>query len=111
MIMTRLICLLIVISFLGFGSCKKKSGDADFCGTSWTTKLADKISAMSTAAMTYATNPTVANCNAYKTSVNAYIDALEPYGNCSLYATGTNKAQFDAAIADARDEIAQTTCQ
>lgn len=109
--MTRLICLLIVLSFLGFGSCKKKTADADFCTTSWTTKLADKITAMSNAAMAYGTNPTVANCNAYKTAVNAYIDALEPYGDCSLYATGTNKAQFDAAIAEARQEVAQTTCQ
>lgn len=107
--MTRLICLLIVLSFLGFGSCKKKSADADFCGTSWTTKLADKVTAMSNAATAYLSSPSTTTCTAYKASISAYIDALEPYGDCSLYATGTNKAQFDAAIAELRADL-QDAC-
>lgn len=65
---------------------------------------------MISAALTYSSSPTTANCNAYKASISAYIDALEPWGDCSLYATGTNKAEFDAAIAEARADL-QDACQ
>lgn len=107
--MKKLTLLFVLILFIGIGSCKKKD-DLAYCNTNWAAALTTEMNAMITAALTYSSAPTAANCTAYKTSISKYIDALEPWGDCPLYASGTNKAQFDAAIAEARADL-QTACQ
>jgi hypothetical protein len=107
--MNRVLCLLIVVSFLGIGSCKKKTTDPDRCGTAWATQLSAEVNAMSVAAQAYATDPTLANCNAYKSAYQKYLDALEPFADCTGW-TDQQKNELQAAIDEAQQEI-NSLCQ
>lgn len=107
--MSRLICLLIVVSFLGMGSCKKNAADTDKCGTSWATQLSSQTTAISTAAQTYASNPTTPNCNALKQAYQNYLNALEPFADCTAW-TQQQKTQLQNEITEAEQEIS-TLCQ
>ena len=107
--MKRVLCLLIVVSFLGIGSCKKKATDPDYCGSAWATQISDEVTAMSVAAQAYATEQTPANCNAYKTSVQNYLDALKPFANCDAW-TAQEKSDLQDEIAQAEQDIS-TLCE
>jgi hypothetical protein len=107
--MNRVLCFLIVVSFLGIGSCKKKATDPDRCGTSWATQLSSETNAVLAAAQTYGSDPTPANCNVLKTAYQKYLDALEPFTNCAAW-TAQEKNDLQAAIDEAQQEI-NTLCQ
>ena len=107
--MYRVLSFLIIVSLLGIGSCKKKSADPDICGTTWATQLSAEITALSNAAMAYATDPSTPNCNAYKTAYQNYLDALEPFGDCALWTT-QQKADLQDAIDEAQQQIS-TLCE
>jgi hypothetical protein len=64
---------------------------------------------MINAAQTFATNPTQATCNAYKQAAQAYLDALEPYGNCATL-TGQNRTDWQNALDETQDAIDQMDC-
>jgi hypothetical protein len=102
--MTRLFYFLIILSFLGIGSCKKKATDPDYCSTAWTTTIQDELTAISNAAAAYGNNPTTTTCNALKAAYEDYIDALEPFGNCTLW-SATTMAQWQDMIDEARAEL------
>ena len=106
--MTKVFCFVIILSFLGFGSCKKKATDPDYCNTAWATSLQPEITAFTNALATYTNDPTTANCNAYKAAFQDYIDALEPFGNCTAW-SAQDKADWEEALADAEAEIS-TLC-
>jgi hypothetical protein len=107
--MYKVISLLIVLSLLGIGSCKKKSSDPDRCGTAWANQLSDEINAVSAAAQAYGTDPTPTNCNALKTAYQNYLNALEPFTDCSAW-TAQERADLQAAIDEAQQEV-NTLCQ
>jgi hypothetical protein len=107
--MSRVFCFLVIVSLLGLGSCKKKSADPDYCATSWATQLSTEINALSTAANTYASNPTNENCNAYKVAYQSYLDALEPFVDCTAW-TVDQRNELQAAIDEAQQEIS-TLCE
>jgi hypothetical protein len=107
--MYRVLCFLIVVSFLGIGSCKKKATDPDYCATSWATKLSTEINAVSAAALTYSNDPTTPNCNAFKAAYQKYLDALKPFGNCAAW-TEQQKNDLQDAISEAEQDIS-TLCQ
>jgi hypothetical protein len=102
--MTRLFCFLVIISFLGLDSCKKKSVDPDYCSTNWTTTIQSELNAVSNAAAAYGTNPTTTTCNTLKAAYNNYINALEPFSNCTLW-TASTKTQWQNMIDEARAEL------
>lgn len=108
--MKKVIGFIIIILFLGMGSCKKKNTEPDVCGTNWAVTVSTKATAVYTTAVAYGTNATVANCNAYKTATQAYITALEPFSNCSLWAA-QDKTAFQTAINEAKAELADINCQ
>lgn len=97
--MKKLFSLLIILSFIGLGSCNKKDSDPDYCAGAWATQVEAELNAVIAAAMTYGTDPTLANCNAYKAAIQDYIDALRPFENCNLWS-----AEVKAAFNDALDE-------
>jgi len=107
--MYRVLCFLIIVSFLGLDSCKKKAADPDYCATSWATQLSSETNAVSAAAQTYASNPTTANCNAFKAAYQEYLDALEPFLDCTLW-SAQEKQEVQDAIDEAEQEIS-TLCQ
>jgi hypothetical protein len=107
--MLRLLSLLIIATLVGLSSCKKdENNDPEYCGTAWVNAVQDELTAVTNAAMTYAQNPTTQNCNAYKTAYSGYIDALEPYGKCTLW-SAQQKTEWQNAIDNARDEL-DTLC-
>ena len=105
----RFLLFLIVISFLGMGSCKKKAVDPDYCGTTWATQVTTESNAVSAAAQTYAANPTTQNCNALKTAYQNYLNALEPFVDCASWTTQQTNELQDAI--DAAQQQINTLCQ
>jgi uncharacterized protein (UPF0333 family) len=107
--MNRVLFLLIVVSFLGIGSCKKKATDPDYCGSAWVTQVSAQVTALSVASQAYATDQSPANCNAYKTAYQNYLDALKPFANCATW-TAQEKSDLQDEIAQAEQDIS-TLCQ
>jgi hypothetical protein len=105
----KALSFLILVSFLGTGSCKKKDSDPDACGTNWTTQVQPQLNAVSSAAQVYATTPTTANCNAYKTAYQNYLNALNPFVECASW-TAQQKNELQSAIDGAKQQI-NTLCQ
>jgi hypothetical protein len=105
----RVLSILIVVSFLGIGSCKKKATDPDYCGTTWTTQVTSQSNALTTALQTYAANQTPANCTALKTAYQNYVNALEPFVDCASW-TAQQSTELQNAINDAQQQI-NTLCQ
>ena len=84
-------------------SCKDEDEEPT-CSTAWGTELQDELNAVIAAGNTWAANQSEANCVAYKTKYQAYIDALRPYGNCNAL-TGQARVDFEEALNDAEDSI------
>jgi len=105
----RVLGFLIIVSFLGIGSCKKKAADPDFCATSWATQVSSQLNAVTAAAQVYATNPTTPNCNALKTAYQNYLNALDPFVDCATWST-QQKNELQDAIDEAQQQI-NTLCQ
>ncbi len=91
-------------------SCSK-DGDAGIapCTTAWATDLQGELTAVINAATAFSTDASDANCNAYKSAYQDYINALKPYGNCATL-TGPNRTDWQKALNDAEAEVA-TLCQ
>jgi len=104
--MKQLPYFLILSTFLlaGLVSCNNKKDDVVNCSAAWGTDLQDELTAVSNTGVAYATNPTAANCDAYKAAYQAYIDALEPYGNCAEL-NGQNRTDWEKALQEARDSL------
>ena len=105
----RVLSFLIVVSFLGIGSCSKKATDPDYCGTAWASQVTAESNALSAALQTYAADQTTANCNALKTAYQNYLDALEPFVDCASW-TAQQTNELQAAIDAAQQQI-NTLCQ
>jgi len=103
--MMRLLSLLIITTLVVLSSCKKdEKEDPNYCGTVWAESVQDELTAVTNAAMTYAQDQTTANCNAYKTAYQNYLNALEPFGKCSAW-TAQQKADLQSAIDNAQNEL------
>ncbi len=61
------------------------------------------------AAQAYGTNPTPANCIAYKQAAQAYLNALRPYGNCATL-TGQDRVAWQNALNDAQESVDNIEC-
>jgi hypothetical protein len=105
----RFFSFLIVVSFLGTGSCSKKAADPDNCGTSWASQVTAESNALTNALQTYAASQTPANCTSLKTSYQNYLNALEPFVDCASW-TAQQKNELQAAINEAQQQI-NTLCQ
>jgi hypothetical protein len=100
--------LFLMIVAFGTWTCKKDS-NPDTCSGAWASELATEANAMANAAQTFGMNPTVANCNAYKQAAQAYVDALEPYGNCATL-TGQDRVAWQSAVDNAQASINSLDC-
>ena len=98
---TIIFCLTLM-----FSSCSK-DGDGDIvpCSTAWATDLQPEFTAVMNAASAYAQDDSQANCNAYKSAYQAWINALKPYGNCATL-TGQDRIEWQAAVNEAEAEVA-----
>lgn len=74
---------------------------------SWATEVTNESAALTTAAQAYTDDPTVANCNAYKTAGTNYLDALEDARGCVI---GATQSAFNQAVNEAQAEIDALDC-
>ena len=101
--------LFLMVAVFGFWTCNKDDDKTDTCSGAWASELSNEANAMISAAQTYGANPTPANCNAYKQAAQAYLDALEPYGNCAAL-TGQDRADWQAAFDAAQESVDELDC-
>lgn len=104
----KLFILIGLFLFLGLGSCSKKDKETP-CSNAWATDLQANMTAITNAFQAYAANQTPATCNTLKNAYQAYIDAMEPYGNCATL-TVQEKSAWNTALADAKAGLAAFTC-
>lgn len=104
--------LLFFLAFIiaGLSSCKNNAESDAPCSVAWTTELSVEINAMSAAAQAYAADQSVANCNAYKQAAQAYLNALRPYGDCTMLA-GQQRIAWENSINDAQENVNNMNCQ
>lgn len=76
-------------------------------GLLWTESILDEYSAWSTAAQAYSDNPTDENCQKYKEAAKDYLDSLRGIADC---VPGTNRAEYDAEIEEAKAEVDREDC-
>lgn len=105
MFMKSKITLLLFFIVAMLFSCDDKDDDAPACSVAWGTELQNEVNAISAAANAYIADPSAANCAAYKTAYQNYVNKLEPYGNCTAL-TGQNRIDFQNALQAAKDSIA-----
>ncbi len=102
-----LLSFLAILTVSSLSSCGKDDG-AVACGATWGTDLQKEVNAISTALTNYINDQSTANCTALKSAYQAYINELEPYGKCATL-TSSEKSQFNAALAEAEDDL-ETLC-
>ncbi len=86
---------LLVTGSLAFLSCKKDSNDPQSCN--YTQELQSELDAVNAAASAYAMDPTsMANCNAYKTALQNYLDKAKTFLDCA--ALSGQQAELQSAI-------------
>ena len=74
---------------------------------SWVQEVSSDLEAWSAASNTYAENPTVENCNNYKSAINGYLNALEGIQDC---VPGSSLSDFDGSLDEAKDELSEIDC-
>lgn len=111
--MTRSNTLLItlLITCIGLTSCGGSDDDGgDFNNTdcnNWSEQYLAQANAYSTASNAYATDPTLANCQNYKTAGLNFIEALEGVVDC---VPNANKQGFLDDIDQYKEQINATDC-
>ena len=81
--------------------------DAQDCNSSsFMTAISDEENQVSQAANAYANDPSQANCDAFKSAAQNYFDAVEEFEDCD----GLSQAEFDQALAAARESINLIPC-
>ena len=103
---TKTFLFALVVSCTVIFSCGKDS--AVGCGSNFYADLENEINGLSDAATAYSTDPSVANCEKYKDALGNYFNAFEGLRSC--YGVGVNKAEFDAAIKEAQDDLDDWEC-
>lgn len=100
--------LLVIFICFGLSSCSTKD-DSEPCSLAWGTELQAELNALTAAAQTYSTNPTIANCNAYKNAAQAYVNALSPYGDCAAL-TFQQRTSWQEVLNSAQQSVNEIDC-
>ncbi len=72
------------LMIIGYG-CKKDDDDPVGC-SNWANEVSAEATAFSNAGVAWSTNPTTANCQAYKDAGEAYLNALQDHIECATLA-------------------------
>lgn len=101
----------LIICLLGLSACgggEDDDGGGD-CNYSWAAGVEAELSAITSAATDFSTDPSEANCNKYKSAIQAYITKLRPYGDCTLL-TGVNRTNFQNALSQWETSVGALDC-
>lgn len=101
----------VLLSLTVFISCRDNElvNDPAFCNTAWTVAVESEAEDLSLAAQAYASDPNFENCAAYKVALQAYVNALKPYRDCTTLSS-QQRAELEAAIAEAEAGIDDIEC-
>ena len=108
--MRNLFLLLAIVSFISLNSCKKAAEDLVGCSPLWALQVADEATAMSEASTAYGQDQSVANCLAYKEACQDYIDAIEPFADCSSF-SAAQKEEVQDDIDETQADLDALTCE
>ena len=102
-----LACLMLGLIVIGYG-CKKDDDDPVGC-SNWATEVSAEANAFSSAGIAYYSDPTnTAKCQAYKTSGQAYVNALNAHVDCAT--VSGFQAEVQAAINSIQVEMNTLPC-
>jgi hypothetical protein len=96
-------CSILLFAFTG---CTKNP--VKCFGGSWIQELSSELTDWTAAAQEYSDNPTSANCNSYKSSVNNYLDAIDKIKDCVPTAS---LGDLNGSIDEAKQELNEIDCQ
>ncbi len=68
--------------------------------------LEDEIAALDAAGLVYANDPTTANCNAWKSAANDYLDEIEGFQSCD----GLSQSEFNQIVQGAQAALDAIPC-
>jgi hypothetical protein len=110
--MCKILSLLAIIAILGLSTCNKDkdSGDPAFCSANWADELEGEYDALYAAWAAYVADMSVENCNAYKAAYMDYINALEPFLECSSW-TAAERQELQDAIDESEAAMNELTCE
>jgi len=99
--------LFFLFSLVLISSCGKDAVSPDLCNaTIFNDEVNSKIVVWQEAASEYVNDPSVANCNKYKTTGQAWLDAIRTYEGCATLYTQTWRESVD----EAKAELAALSC-
>ena len=74
---------------------------------SWIQDVSSDLEKWSAAANAYGEDPTVENCNSYKSAINGYLNALDKIKKC---VPGGSLSDFNGSLDEAKEELSQIDC-
>lgn len=96
---------ILVMSALLVSACKKDD-DGVNC-SNYVNAIQEKLDAVLVASEAFSTNPSTANCEAYKAAVAEYLDTAENFIDC---VPTEDRAQYQQDIDELQAEIDQLSC-
>jgi len=103
---TRTFLFALVVSCTFIFSCGKDSVVG--CGNNFYGEIENELTDITTAFTAFSNDQSVANCENYKDALRDYLNALEGLRSC--YGAGTSKAEFDAELKIAQDDLDDWEC-
>lgn len=92
----------------GCGSDDDGMTTPDFCAlNTYSERSLEALNAFSAAAGVYGNDPTTANCEAYRSAGQDYLDVLEEYNGCAVIA---DRQDYREGIAEAQAELDAIVC-
>ncbi|WP_460542222.1 hypothetical protein [Echinicola sediminis] len=101
---------LLTLSFaLVFTNCNSNGDDTPPCSVAWSTELQAESNAVVAAAQNFGQNPNASTCQAYVVAYQAYLNALDPYGDCGAL-TNQQRNDWEQAVAEAEASLEDVDC-
>ena len=96
------------IAFMTLTSCGANDDDSIACGNgTWVQSVQTELNTWLTATQAYGSDPTSANCQNYKSTGQAYLNALDKIKTCVPV---VNLAEFEKALLEAKEALEKTSC-
>jgi len=106
---TRIILLLLTVTLISCSSDDDDDSTTADCGNgAWTLSVQSELNAWIAAGQAFGADPSLANCNSYKSAGLAYIDALDEIREC---VPNVSLADFNEALDEANAEIDAISCE
>ncbi len=100
--------MILAVLFLYTG-CGDSDDKGPVCSTAWSAELETEVNNLTASAQAFGMNPSATTCASYRVAAQAYLDALDPYGDCAAL-SGQNRADWELAVEEAQQSINDLDC-